>query len=36
MTQEERKEVWIARIQDYWSSGERAATWCERHGVTPR
>ncbi len=36
MTQEERREVWIARIKDYRSSGERAATWCERHGVTPR
>ncbi|MCM3625123.1 helix-turn-helix domain-containing protein [Brevibacillus borstelensis] len=36
MTEEERREVWIARIQDYRSSGEQAATWCERHGVTPR
>mgnify|MGYP001289011261 CR=1 FL=1 len=36
MTQEELREVWSARIKDYRSSGERVATWCERHEVTPR
>lgn len=36
MTQEEIRHVWIDRIKDYRSSGERVATWCERHGVTNR
>lgn len=36
MTQEELQQVWTARIKDYRSSGERVATWCERHGVTNR
>ncbi|MFC4766094.1 IS66 family insertion sequence element accessory protein TnpA [Effusibacillus consociatus] len=36
MTQAELREVWIAQIQDYRSNGERTATWCERHKVTPR
>lgn len=36
MTQAELREVWSSRIKDYRSSGERVATWCERHEVTPR
>ncbi|EJL38656.1 hypothetical protein PMI08_05382, partial [Brevibacillus sp. CF112] len=36
MTQAELREVWSTRINDYRASGERVATWCERHQVTPR
>lgn len=36
MTQAELREVWSTRIKDYRASGERVATWCERHHVTPR
>ncbi|WP_083910399.1 IS66 family insertion sequence element accessory protein TnpA [Effusibacillus pohliae] len=36
MTQTELRELWSTRIKDYRASGERVATWCERHGVTPR
>ncbi|WP_431809601.1 IS66 family insertion sequence element accessory protein TnpA [Brevibacillus agri] len=36
MTQAELREVWSTRIKDYRASGERVATWCERHQVTPR
>jgi transposase-like protein len=36
MTQTELRELWSTRIKDYRASGERAAIWCERHGVTPR
>lgn len=32
----EMAELWSARIKDYRASGERVATWCERHQVTPR
>lgn len=28
-----REEVWTARVNDWRSSGERVATWCERHGI---
>lgn len=34
MTQTELRELWYTRIKDYRASGERVATWCERHGVT--
>src|SRR5690606_33139133 len=34
MTKDERLALWVARIKDYQASGERVATWCERHQVT--
>lgn len=36
MAREEMAELWISRINDYRASGERVATWCERHQVTDR
>lgn len=36
MTQAERRALWISRIKDYRASGERVATWCERHELKPR
>lgn len=36
MTQDERIAIWRSRINDYRTSNEGAATWCERHQVTPR
>ena len=36
MTREEMAELWISRINDYRASGDRVATWCERHQVTDR
>lgn len=35
MSHEERTELWRSRISDYRDSGERVATWCARHEVTP-
>lgn len=29
-------EQWIALINDYRSSGERVAVWCQRHQVTSK
>lgn len=36
MTREEKTQLWISRIDDYRTSGESVASWCERHQVTPR
>ncbi|EXX85505.1 IS66 family insertion sequence element accessory protein TnpA [Paenibacillus darwinianus] len=36
MTKTELRDVWIARIKDHQSSGERVAAWCERNKVTQR
>lgn len=36
MTREGMAELWISRVNDYRASGERVATWCGRHQVTPR
>lgn len=36
MKRKELRETWHSRIQDYCSSGESAATWCQRNEIPPR
>lgn len=30
----DKREIWIKRIQDYKSSGLTAAKWCKKNGLT--
>lgn len=34
LEQTDKKTLWKSRIQDYRSSNEQVADWCNRHGVT--
>ncbi|WP_134687510.1 IS66 family insertion sequence element accessory protein TnpA [Brevibacillus migulae] len=34
MAQTDKKTLWKTRIEDYRSSTEQVAAWCERHNVT--
>lgn len=35
MTKQERKKIWVSRIAEYRSSGQKVREWCKEHGVNP-